>query len=288
MAENNKPRVACLTTFYELNPSYSLTTVVVSQLVALVKYGYKPVLFVHDNLKDDSSVPEGVEVRKVVPRFNLVDYSAHQEVSPDFWKQVETAYEAFREHLKDIDVVIEHDLIFQGWFLPYCVAIHKLAEETNIKWLHWTHSYPNVNREVKEPHNLRYQLPKNSKIVYLNNHDIIRVAEAYNTFPKDVRVVHNPLDPRQFWNFHPLVNSLIEKYDLLSADFIQTYPVSSTRMVGGKGLYQLIEVFAGLKRQGKSVRLVICNAHANAKNEKGTIASALSYASQKGLNASEG
>ncbi len=278
-----KPSVGILTPFQEWKDEYSLKTVVESQLISLVKHGYKPVLYVLDSFVGE--VPEGVELKKIVPTIQLPDYSDHHDVGEDFWEKVDTIYQALKEHL-DVDIVIEHDMIFQGWFLPHCVAIHKLAEESDIKWFHWIHSFPNVVRDVPHPHSLRYTLPKNSKLVYLNNHDVVRAAEAYQAMPKDVRVVHNALDPRQSYSFHPLVSSLIEKYDLLSADVVQTYPFSSTRM-GAKGVNTIIEIFGAMKRNGKSVRLLLCNAHANAKNEKDAIARTSSFAAQHGLNASE-
>ena len=70
--------IGVLTTFANFDNSYSLCSVVESQLIALVKYGYKTVLFTHDNFKDDAKVPKGVEIRKTIPRFQLQDYTAHQ------------------------------------------------------------------------------------------------------------------------------------------------------------------------------------------------------------------
>ena len=276
-----------MTSFYEWNHSYSLCSVVESQLVALVKNGYEAVLYVHDNFKDDTLVPKGVEIRKIVPRFTLVDYSGFQEPTEQLQEEAETAYKAFKEHSQDIDVMIEHDMIFQGWFMPYCLAIHKLAKESKMKWLHWIHSVPSAVKDVKYPHNMRFTLPENSKLVYLNNYHLVRAAEAYGIFPKDVRIVYNPLDPRLFWNLHPLTHSLIDKYGLLDADLLQVYPLSTPRMVAGKGLHTLIEIMGQLKKQNRSVRLIICNAHANDKREKQLIAETQSYATTQGLSANE-
>ena len=277
-------KIAVLTSFWEFNSSYSLCSVVESQLKSLVKYGYNPVLLVHDNFVDDDKVPEGVEIRKVVPRFELVDYSNHQDVKPGFDDQVKKTLDCFNKHLSDIDIVIEHDMIFQGWFLPYCVAIHEYAKTSKIKWFHWVHSVPNsMPKGLKSPHSLRYQLPANSKLVYLNNHNIMRAAEAYSVWPKDVRIIYNPVDPRLFWDLDPFVSTLIDKYPILEADFMQVYPVSSTRMVDGKQIYIVIDIFAALKKKGKKVCLVICNAHANADKEKETVQKAIDYAIDKGL-----
>ncbi|KKK69559.1 hypothetical protein LCGC14_2932840, partial [marine sediment metagenome] len=251
-----KKKIGIMTSFYEWNHSYSLCSVVESQLVALVKNGYEAVLYVHDNFKDDTLVPKGVEIRKIVPRFTLVDYSGFQEPTEQLQEEAETAYKAFKEHSQDIDVMIEHDMIFQGWFLPYCLAIHKLAQESKIKWYHWIHSVPSGFTDAKYPHNMRFVLPENSKLVYLNNYHLVRAAETYQIFPKDVKVVYNALDPRLFLNLHPLLHSLIDKYGLLEADFIQIYPLSTPRMVAGKGLNTVIDIMGKLKKQGRSVKLV--------------------------------
>ena len=283
-----KKKIGLLTTFYEFSTAYSLCSVVEAQLKALVENGYDTVLFVHDNFNDDDKVPEGVEIRKVIPRFLLVDYSAHQEPSPDLIDQAKEAYKALKEHCKDIDIMLQHDLIFQAWFLPYCMAIHKYAEESPIKWFHWIHSNPStMPKDTKYPHSLRYKLPKNSKLVYLNNQYLVKVAESYNAYPKDVRIVYNPLDPQLFLGLHPLICDMIKRYDILSSDFIQVYPVSTPRMMSGKQLGVIIEIMAKLKQMGKKVSIVVCNAHANDKREKQLIGETLAMASLKGITRNE-
>jgi glycosyltransferase involved in cell wall biosynthesis len=112
-------------------------------------------------------------------------------------------------------------------------------------------------------------------------------AEMYHSFPKDVRIVYNSIDPRVFWNLHPLVTSLIDKYDILSADYLDIYPLSTTRMVDGKQIKVVIEIMAALKKLGKKVCFIACNAHANDRREKQVIAEIVSFANEKGLNANE-
>lgn len=282
----SKPKIGILTTFTDLNPSYSLCSVVESQLTALIKYNYPVVLFVHDNF-DAKGVPKEVEIRKVVPRFSLVDYSSFQKPKEDFEFQVQKIVDVLQKNIADINIIFEHDLIFQGWFLPYCVAIHRLAEKNPIKWFHWIHSVPNPPPpNCQYPHNLRFTLPPNSKLVYLNHHNIIRVAESYQTYINNVKVVYNPVDPRLLFDLHPLVKSIVDKYNLLDADFIQTYPLSTPRM-SAKQLDKVIEIFAQLKKLGKSVRLVVANAHANAEAEKQQIENTISFAKEKGLSEGE-
>ena len=112
------------------------------QLLALLEGGYQPILFVHDNFNADDKIPKGVEIRKVIPRFTLVDYSSNQPVDKGFKDQVKKVKEALEEHLKDIDVVLTHDWIFQGWFLPYNVGMREAQPNLKCKWFHWIHSAP--------------------------------------------------------------------------------------------------------------------------------------------------
>tara|TARA_R100000789_G_C3018819_1_gene153074 strand:+ start:1594 stop:2850 length:1257 start_codon:yes stop_codon:yes gene_type:complete len=280
-------KILILTTFYDFSPAYSLCSVVKEQLEMLLRNGYKPVLAVHDNFTDDDKIPKGVEIRKVVPRFQLVDYSSNQPVESGFQDQVKKIKESLEEHLKDIDVVFTHDWIFQGWFLIYNVGMREAQPNLKCKWFHWVHSAPSGRPEKLEyPHNCRYKTMVNSKLIYMNTYDTLKLAEMYGGILDDIRVVHNPLDPRSFWNLHPLVSKLISKYKLLDADIIDVYPVSSTRFEG-KQVSKVIKVISKLKKQGKSVRFICTNAHANADKEKKAIEGLIHYGIENGLTRGE-
>ena len=279
-------KVGILTTFYKWSKAYSLTSVVENQLLALVKHGYDAVLFVHDNFQDDEKVPAGVEIRKVIPRFTLVDYGAGTEIHPDFDKQVEIITKALDKNMQDIEVAITHDWIFQGWFLIYNVAMRKARGSLKCKWLHWIHSAPSPRPEVKYPNDCRYKIMPNSKLIYLNHYDALRLAEMYTGTLDDVRVVNNPLDPRSFYKLNPLVEKLIDKYSLLDADVIDVYPISSTRF-DGKKPEKVIRILAEIKKQGRSVRFICCNAHANADKEKEAIEELSLFAIEQGLTREE-
>lgn len=286
MEDINK-RIAILSTFYNWDKAYSLVSVVESQLLALVNNGYKPILFVHDNFSDDEKVPKGVEIRKVIPRFSLVDYAAMQPIQDGFEDQVKEVQEVLERELKDIDVTITHDFIFQGWFLPYNVGMRKAQPKLKCRWLHWNHSAPSARPEKLEyPHGCRYKTMPNSKLIYMNHYDSLRLAESYGGTLDDVRVVMNPLDLRSFFDFHPLVNKLIDKYKLLDADIIDVYPVSSTRF-GSKQVKKVVKVIAKLKKEGKDVRFICANAHANADNEKREIQKIIQYGIECGLTRNE-
>lgn len=261
-------KIAVLTTFYDFDRAYSLVSVVEEQLIALKEGGYEPILFVHDNFNADSEIPEGIEIRKVVPRFKLADYSNNQPVQSGFYEQTEEVKNALTKHLQDIDVVFTHDWIFQGWFLVYNIGMREAAKELKCKWFHWIHSAPSQRpAKLEYPHNCRYSTMPNSKLIYMNNYDTLRLAEMYGTTLDEIRVVYNPLDLRTIKKYSKFTETLIKKYNLLDAEIIQVYPVSSTRY-SGKQVDKVIRIISEIKKRGKSVRFICPNAHANGDNEK--------------------
>lgn len=284
-----KPKIGIFTTFSNFNPEYSLCTVVTQQLEALLRHDYKPVLFVLNIFKDDEKVPEGVEVRKVIPQLILEPY--HINDLSNFEEDVSKAQEALEEHMPDIDVCLTHDIIFINSYLPYNEALRR-AQDTKLghtKWLHWMHSGPSTRPTMDgSPYDNLYTLPKNSKLVYMNYTDAVRAAEMYGTWDTEVRTIFNPMDIRILHNFHPLSKELIDRYELMTADVIDVYPLSTTRMNdAGKQLSKVIWVMGEIKKLGKSIRIVVCNAHANGKHEKKAIEEMYTLAANMGVERRE-
>lgn len=284
----DKLTIGIMTTFYSFDKAYSLVSVVADQLTMNVKHGYKTVLFVLPSFKDEDKVPEGVEIRKVIPQLILERYKNNS--SPEWFEsEVKEVIEALKKHASDVDVMIAHDLHFIDTYLPYCGAIHEVCQYDLIKakWLLWTHSAPSGRNLNGGPHDLRFKKPRNAKLVYLNNYHALALAEMYGTWLSEVRIVPNSVDPTTFWNLDPFVIKLINKYSLLSADYMGIYPLSSTRMVDGKQVQKAVRVFAKLKARGHNVRYVICNAHANAEREKKTIKDLQAQFTDWGLSSNE-
>lgn len=287
MEQKNKPKVGIYTTFSNLNPEYSLCTVVLQQLQALKKNGYEPVLFVLTNFTGD--VPEGIEIRKVIPQLILepygkADFSHYEE-------DIDVALKAMEENMLDIDVCLTHDIIFINSYLPYNEALRRAirGKLSHVKWLHWMHSGPSIRPQMDgSPYDNLYTLPDNSRLIYMNYTDALRAAEMYGVWPKDVRTIFNPMDIRSLYNFHPLSWELTDQYDLMNADIVDIYPLSSTRMNdAGKQLSKVIWVMSHIKKMGKTIRIVVCNAHANAQKEKDEIEKMYSYASILGIERRE-
>jgi glycosyltransferase involved in cell wall biosynthesis len=286
------PRVGILTSFYNFASTYSLCTVVENQLVSLVKYGYKPVLFVLPSFCCEGKVPSGVEIRKVIPQIILEPYHEHTfDKTKDITEKLEAdkklVIEAMEKNMQDIDVAITHDFILVDDYLPYAVGMNE-AKLPKVRWLNWIHSAPSgrIPDADKYPWKYQYEVMPNSKIVYLNYTDQIRVAERYNGTVNDVAIVHNPTDPRTFFKLDELVSKMIDQFKLLDADIIQVYPVSTPRMCDNKQVHTVITIFGKLKAQGQNVRLIVCNAHANAVKEKDLVSEMKKLALENGLDIS--
>jgi len=280
--DNTKRKViGWLTTFNNLDPSYSLASVCKDQLIMFVKNGYKPVLFVLPTFEDD--VPEGVEVRKIVPQLILEPYNGTNY--PDHWKEdVAKVKEMCEKNMQDIDVLICHDIFFIDTYVPYNVGLREA--DIKAKILSWVHSAPSGRQELEDnPHASRFNPIPRGHLVNLNHDKVIALAEMYGSWPKDVRVVHNSRDPRTFWNLDQFTIDLIDKYNILEADIISVYPLSTPRMLGaGKRLESTIKIHAKFKELGYKTRLIVPNAHANATRDQSSISNTLNFAKEQGLD----
>lgn len=259
-------KVGIFTTFSNFDRSYSLVSVVYDQLCAHIRNGYTPVLFVLENFKDDEAVPAGVELRKVVPKLLLEPYqgTAYPDTIDEDVAKVE---QEMKVYANDIDVMITHDIVFIDTFLPYNMGLRKA--KLPCRYFHWIHSAPSPRPELKDNHHAnRYTLPPNSKLVYLNNKRANAVAEMYGTYLKNVRVVYNSRDPRTFWDLDEVTAKIIDETDLLNADVVSVYPVSTPRMVDGKQIDIVIRIHQALNKLGLKTVLVVPNAHANAEREQ--------------------
>lgn len=279
--------IGIFTTFYRYDPAYSLCSVVWDQLYALTKNRYKTVLFVLPSFQDDSMVPKGVEIRKVVPQLILEPYKGTD--FPDHWKEdAKKVEEMLAKNAQDIDFLICHDIFFIDTYLPYNIGLRDAVPHLpKLHILAWTHSAPSSRIAFdNNPHANRF-IPIPGRLIYLNHDKVTALAEMYAMWPKDVRVVHNSRDPRTFWNLDPLVERIVNEYNLFEADFISIYPLSTPRMVSGKGLDKVVKLHSKLKELDYKTRLIVPNAHANAQKEQRQIAEFKVWSAEQGISHEE-
>lgn len=279
-------KVGILTTFGDWDNSYSPCNVVRYQINMLLKYGYQPVLYVLDCFPQEYTM-EGVEIRRVLPTLTFEPYqgiASHRNIPQQFEKDVARVVPAMEQNFKDVDVFLCHDIIFQDSFLPYNAALRKMVLRKEQRFLHWTHSGPsNRPDNLLYPLDCLYSLPPQSRLVYMNGYDTVRIAEMYAVYASDVRVVHNPID-YSMTSKDAVFRRIVDEFRLNEADVIAVYPLSTTRMgAGGKQLHKAIKVMGFIKSLGYEVRFVVPNAHANGEREKNAIKEMLMIGTAYGL-----
>jgi|WetSurMetagenome_2_1015567.scaffolds.fasta_scaffold89060_2 glycosyltransferase involved in cell wall biosynthesis len=269
-------RIAVVTAFSSFIEHYSLTGIVQDQLEMIHRAGHIPVLVtLSDFQRNDSGLPDYVEHRPVLPTFQKIDYRSVTEITPDHGAISIQSFAAITEELSDVDAFLTHDLMFTGWNLPVALAIQGAAKAMTAPWLHWVHSVPSGRRDW-------WGLSENSKMVYPNHTDRVRCAEAFGTWSENVLVIPHSKDPRRYLFRTELADRIATDYHLMEADFIQTIPVSIDR-VEHKGLDQIMDIFAAIKRLGNSVRLIVCNAWCNTPEHRETVSLIQERGSKLGL-----
>ena len=260
-------KIALLTNFNEFHPGYSLTGIVKDQARMLLRHGHEVHLFVNVNYnpKWDDDLPDSVHLRKEVPFTHLIDYNALNELTDEHKQYAEKTAQMLRGELSTFDIAITHDWVFQGWFMPHAIAVAKSTLALpDLRWLHWIHSVPCTNYDWSDMQRYGHR----HKLVYPTQTERNRVAEQYRGTHADVRVVPHIKDIRSWYDFH------VETWDfidwcpgVLHADVVQVYPASADRL-SAKQVDKVMRIFAGIKKQGFSVCLVIADQWATMRSKE--------------------
>jgi len=266
-----KNKVAILTTFYSHDQGYSLCHCVEDQIRMLVDNGYKIKLIVDEDFKSPGGYWSHPNVTytytpKGIPRSN------EGELPDDWKKHADKLYTNLKAILKDVDVVLTHDVVLQPAHLLWNVACRWVDKELPIRWLHWSHSptAPQIKCNIKEISSLIKNKFPNSLYCYPNSWDTKRVAVNYDCELDEVKTVHHPSDfvsllcgdeddfnerGLEAWK---LTRDFVNDFKLLDADVISVYPC---RLDRGKQPEFLIKTMAKIKESGRSVRCVIVDFH---------------------------
>ena len=123
MKEN---KVTLFTTFYSVDPAYSLCNVVEDQLKMFTMHGYKIDLLVDEEL--DESTLSGVwkHPNITLKKFMKVDRSNEGILADNFQDQANQLYDQLKELLKDTQVVIAHDIILQPAHIIHNIACRRV------------------------------------------------------------------------------------------------------------------------------------------------------------------
>jgi len=256
-------KVAIFTTFSEVSEAYSLNRIVQDQLKMLLSHGYEPTVIVAETFK-----PEGIYADKRVKIAPIPIVPVHNEVKKDetFESDVESLTIALQTILKDIDVVITHDIVYQPAALKHNFAARKVADDLpQLRWLHWIHSatspytLSNLKPYFQEEYLKLLDKPfPNSFYIFFNYYSVPRISQNFNVPQKMVRVVHHPSDLADVFGLSEGVAKLIKDKGIVLADAICIYPV---RLDRGKNVEMMIKTMACLKDFSLSVKAIVVDFH---------------------------
>lgn len=308
-----KPRVAIVTSLVDFNMAYSLNGIILDQCRMLKRAGYDYTLFVLRafNKRDaEFAAKEGLNVEYALAQTVLHEYGERERPLPahkdkdgnevaSYAEQVDVYFagdktgKGYKDVLGPYDVVITHDLMYLDWHLPQNEAIRRTIDlwpEKN--WIHWVHSGPSPRPDVNEekpkpgemcyPTTLRYTAAPHSIYVFLNHGKSQDFANMIQADQAIVRVVTNPKDVRVVYGFQPETRALIDRYDLMDHQIMQTYAFSTPRW-DAKGIENLLCLWKHWKAMGIRARLVLVNAHCNRDVNKPQVDAIIAKVKRHGL-----
>jgi len=251
-------KITIFTTFYSVDRAYSLTNVVEEQIKMLLDNGYKPDVIVTENFK-----PSGYFAHKDVTLQYIPDCSRSNEgkLPESYEEEVKKIEEALEGILKETEVCITHDVIYQPAHIIFNLAARNIAKKRlNMRWLHWIHSAtsPTIRCDTRAVSDVIQSKFPNSFVVYPNAGDIPRVARNFGYEEDEVKKVHHATDIPDYLGLHKFSKQIYKEKDFNGADVIATYPI---RLDRGKQVEHVIKTLGGIKRLGRSVRGVIMDFH---------------------------
>ena len=245
-------KVAIFTTFLGYLESYSLCSVARTQLKMLKQNGYDPMFIYRGGGGWEDVVSDIKETPDFICDNDGSSKGMEQRAKTSYDSLVEEMLSSLRSHLKDVDVVITHDLFFQHSNRIQDDACAKYAAENDkILWLHWIHSATS-SRDIAKQAKRRYP---HSFICYPNAFDTPRIATNFGYEEPDIKCVPHPLDYVDFFDMHPITEKLINEKGIMGVDVLGVYPL---RLDRGKQPEKVIRIFNQIKHYcERTIRLII-------------------------------
>lgn len=275
----HKRRVVILTTLSDFAPGYSLATCVLEQARMLAaREDWLVQVWIHErsNLASLPNLPWNVEVRQIIPQAPWIP----DALSASDSTRLENVIRANLLALGNA-TVITHDALFQAGYVSLARAIHRIGKLPGFAWLHTCHSNVGTRPPLQEPTLWRCTLPDGHKLLCLNEAMREPLARYYATSVDNVLVCPNSRDITTFGAFDERAAQIIKRGGLLSADVVQVYPISATRLMN-KGVHTVIRILAKLAPK-RTCKLVIAAAHANATEEREALAACRTLGVSLGL-----
>lgn len=260
-------KVAILTMFSGLSSTYSLVNVVADQIEMLLRANIAVKVLVSETCPDrertgvfsDKRI-EWVKITNTLNGENIVwhDYSnAAGHVHESFYEEANVIAADFVRNLKDTDVCILHDILYQGWHLVHNIAIRTAQEHLpHTRFLAFTHSLPlNRPQELAYPFSARFTDMPRTRFIYPTYSGIPALASQYHIPQEKCAVVYNTLPLLS--SMSPDVRRVAENIDLMRAEILAVYPA---RLTTGKQFEKVAALTGAIKSQtGNICKVIFCD-----------------------------
>ena len=185
-------KVAIVTMFSGLSSTYSLVNVVADQIQMLLQADIPVKVLVSETCPDSDRtgifLDQRIEWVKVTNTLNGKNITWHDyshvsgNVHETFFQEADVIAADFVRHLKDVDVCILHDILYQGWHLVHNIAIRTAQKQLpHVRFLAFTHSLPlNRPREVEYPFSARFTDMPRTRFIYPTYSGIPALARQYD------------------------------------------------------------------------------------------------------------
>lgn len=260
-------KVAIVTMFSGLSSTYSLVNVVADQIQMLLQADIPVKVLVSETCPDSDRtgifLDQRIEWVKVTNTLNGKNITWHDyshvsgNVHETFFQEADVIAADFVRHLKDVDVCILHDILYQGWHLVHNIAIRTAQKQLpHVRFLAFTHSLPlNRPREVEYPFSARFTDMPRTRFIYPTYSGIPALARQYDIPEGKCAVVYNTLPLLS--SMSPDVQRVAENIDLMRADILAVYPA---RLTTGKQFEKVAALMGAIKSQtGNICKVVFCD-----------------------------
>ena len=163
--------------------------------------------------------------------------------------------------LEPFDVLIAHNVLTMPYNLPLTVALHRLANDGNIRVVSWNHDSPYLY--APPPLDLKGEQWKVLKNYNPNIH-YITISEQRRSQFQDlygtnrIDIIPDGLDPFTFLDLSPNTIDMIRKKHLLEAELLMVQPC---RLHPRKNIELSIQVVKALQKKGVHARLLLTGAY---------------------------
>lgn len=260
-------KVAILTMFCGLSETYSLVNVVADQIKMLLAANIQVKVLVCESCPDherkgifSNENIEWVKITNTLHEKNITwyDYSSPTgQVHDTFFEEAEKISQDYVKYLKDADVCIMHDILYQGWHLIHNIAIRQAQKELPyLRFIEFTHSLP-VSRPQKMdyPFSARFSDMPKTRFVYPTYSGIPALAKQYDVPEGKCAVVYNTIPLLE--SMSPATRNLLPHIDLINAEILIIYPA---RLTTGKKFEKVAALAGAIKtRTSKSTKVIFCD-----------------------------